>query len=144
MDKMNQKECKKTAAHPSGRRLSDADLEFYKNRLLVLRSRLRSDVAAMSDAALSRSRTEAAGDLSAVPLHMADIGTDNFEQEQTLSFIESDSSTLSLIEDALQRIENGSYGTCESCGHPIPKARLNFLPYAANCVQCVERTTPNR
>jgi RNA polymerase-binding transcription factor DksA len=93
----------------------------------------------MTDGALSQSRSEAAGDLSAMPLHMADIGTDNFEQEQTLSFIQSDNSTLLLIEEALTRIKNGSYGTCEDCGKPIPKARLNFLPYTASCVHCVER-----
>lgn len=143
MTKTGQHDCKKSAAHSPGRQLSDSDLEFYKNKLMELRSRLRSDVAAMADAALSQSRSEAAGDLSSVPLHMADLGTDNFEQEQTLSFIESDSATLAQIEDALSRVEKGRYGICESCGQPIPKARLNFLPYAAKCVQCVEHSRHN-
>jgi RNA polymerase-binding transcription factor DksA len=118
--------------------LSDAELDTYKNRLIALRSRIRSDVSTMTDGALSHCRSEAAGDLSAMPLHMADIGSDNFEQEQTLSFIQTDQITLQLIEYALARIKSGTYGTCEICGKPIPKVRLNVLPYAANCIHCVE------
>lgn len=119
-------------------RLSDTELESYKNRLILLRSRIRSDVTTMTDGALSHSRSEAAGDLSAMPLHMADIGSDNFEQEQTLSFIQSDNETLDLIDEALARIKEGTYGICENCGCPIPKVRLKVLPYAVSCVQCVE------
>ena len=119
-------------------KLPDVGLETYKARLLALRARIRGDVSTMTEGALSQSRTEAAGDLSAMPMHMADIGTDNFEQEQTLAFIQSDNATLGLIEEALARIKNGSYGICESCGKTIPKARLNVLPYTPDCVQCVE------
>jgi len=131
------KNCGKNSDKNS-KKLSDADLETYKNRLIALRSRIRGDVSTMTDGALSQSRSEAAGDLSAMPQHMADIGSDNFEQEQTLSFIQSDNTTLGLIEEALTRIKDGTYGTCESCGKTIPKVRLNVLPFTANCVQCVE------
>ena len=119
-------------------KLSDTELETYKNRLIALRSRIRDDVSTMTDGALSQSRSEPAGDLSAMPLHMADIGTDNFEQEQTLSFIQSDSKILDFIEEALVRIKDGTYGICETCGKPIPKVRLNVLPYTTDCVHCVE------
>ena len=125
-------------------KLSDVELQAYKGRLLALRSRIRGDVSTMTDGALSQSRSEAAGDLSAMPLHMADIGTDNFEQEQTLSFIQSDSKILDHIEEALVRIKDGSYGTCETCGKAIPKIRLNVLPYAADCVHCVEQSHQER
>ena len=127
----------------NGKVLSTADLETYKSRLIALRTRIRGDVSTMTDAALSQSRAEAAGDLSVMPLHMADIGSDNFEQEQTLSFIQSDSATLALIEEALARIKAGTYGICEDCGKPIPKVRLNVLPYAASCVRCVELANQN-
>jgi RNA polymerase-binding transcription factor DksA len=122
----------------TSKKFADQELDTYRTRLIALRTRIRGDVSAMTDGALSRNRTEAAGDLSAMPLHMADIGSDNFEQEQTLSFIQSDNAMLGLIEEALVRIKEGTYGICESCGKPIPKVRLNVLPYAANCVQCVE------
>ena len=135
------KRATKTSASQSvgGKKLSDADLETYKNRLIALRSRIRGDVSTMADSALSQSRSEAAGDLSAMPLHMADIGTDNFEREQTLSFIQSDNETLRLIDEALTRIKDGTYGICESCGCTIPKVRLNVLPFTDSCVRCVER-----
>jgi RNA polymerase-binding transcription factor DksA len=124
--------------------LSQAEIDAYKNSLISLRSRIRGDVSTMTNGALSHSRSEAAGDLSAMPLHMADIGSDNYEQEQTLSFIQSDNKTLILIEEALARIKAGTYGTCESCGCPIPKVRLNVLPYTADCVQCVELAYQDR
>ena len=111
------------------------ELKLYKERLLSLRARLRGDVKQMASATLKR-KTEGNGDLSSMPIHMADIGTDNFEQEFTLSLMESDGATLDNIESALERIEDGSYGACEECGAKIPKARLNAVPYATMCVRC--------
>ena len=140
------KKVSKTSVSPekNSKTLSAAELETYKNQLIALRTRIRGDVSTMTTGALRHSRSEAAGDLSSVPLHMADVGSDNFEREQTLSFIQSDNKTLQLIEEALTRIKNGTYGTCEDCGCSIPKARLNVLPYAASCVQCVELAQQDR
>ena len=136
---------KKTSISQSkhSKKLSDTELETYKNRLVLLRTRIRNDVSTMTDGTLSLSRSEASGDLSLMPLHMADIGTDNFEQEQTLAFIQSDNNTLGLIDEALTRIKAGTYGICENCGKPIPKVRLNVLPYVSNCVHCVELDQKN-
>lgn len=116
--------------------MKKADGKVYKERLLGLRARVRGDVNQMADSALKQSRTEANGDLSSMPIHMADMGTDNFEQEFTLSLMESDAGTLDKIETALERIEDGTYGSCEECGARIPKTRLNAIPYATMCVQC--------
>jgi len=131
------KDAPKTSVSPekSDEQLSSAELEVYENQLIALRTRIRGDVSTMTDGA-----AEAAGNLTSAPLHMADVGTDNFEREQTLAFIQSDSKTLKLIEAALARIKEGTYGTCEDCGCTIPKARLNVLPYAASCIQCVEQS----
>ena len=89
--------------------------------------------------ALKKSRSEANGDLSTMPIHMADMGSDNFEQEFTLSLMENEGVTLEQIESSLERIEEGSYGQCEECGVKIPKARLNAIPYANLCVRCAEQ-----
>lgn len=110
----------------------------YREQLLTLRARLRGDVTKMADAALKKSRSEANGDLSSMPIHMADVGSDNFEQEFTLSLMENDGGTLSQIENALERIEEGTYGQCEECGVKIPKSRLNAIPFATLCVRCAE------
>lgn len=114
------------------------ELTVYKDQLLALRARLRGDVNQMADAALRKNRSEANGDLSSMPIHMADIGSDNFEQEFTLSLMENDGDTLALIETSLERIEEGTYGQCDECGVKIPKTRLNAIPYATLCVRCAE------
>jgi DnaK suppressor protein len=119
--------------------MNKAELVSYKDLLLILRSRLRGDVNQMADAALRKSRSEANGDLSTMPIHMADIGSDNFEQEFTLSLMENEGLTLDQIESSLERIEEGTYGQCEECGVKIPKARLNAIPYATLCVRCAEQ-----
>ena len=119
--------------------MKKADVKIYKERLLALRARLRGDVSQMADAALKQSRTQANGGLSNMPIHMADLGTDNFEQEFTLSLMESDAGILGKIEGALERVEDGTYGQCEECGAKIPKTRLNAIPYATMCVKCASQ-----
>jgi DnaK suppressor protein len=116
--------------------MKKAEIKAYKERLLALRSRLRGDVSQMADAALRKNRMDGGGEISSMPIHMADLGSDNFEQEFTLSLMENEEETLDLIELALERIEDGSYGQCDECGSKIPKARLNALPYAPLCVKC--------
>jgi DnaK suppressor protein len=115
------------------------ELKVYKQRLLELRARLRGDVTAMAEAALSKTRSEASGDLSSMPLHMADVGSDNFEQEFTLSLLQSEEETLEQIETALERIEEGVYGACVECETKIAKARLNALPYTPLCIKCASK-----
>jgi RNA polymerase-binding protein DksA len=119
--------------------MKNDEVQVYKNLLLSLRARLRGDVSHMADGALKKNRSEANGDLSSMPIHMADIGSDNFEQEFTLSLMENDGGTLAQIETSLERIEEGTYGQCEECGVKIPKSRLNAVPYATLCVRCAEQ-----
>ena len=116
--------------------MKKAEMKVYKERLLLYRARLRGDVSAMANAALKQTRSEASGDLSSMPIHMADVGSDNFEQEFTLSLMQNDEETLEEIEAALERIEDGVYGSCVECGGKIPKTRLNALPYTPHCVKC--------
>ncbi len=117
--------------------MKKAEAKVYKKQLLALRARLRGDVTQLAEAALKGNGD--AGDLSRMPIHMADIGSDNFEQEFTLSLMENDEGTLGAIEHALERIEEGTYGDCEECGNKIPKLRLEAIPYAAHCVKCASK-----
>jgi len=119
--------------------MKKAEIKVYRERLLALRVRLRGDVDQMADATLNKSRSEANGDLSSMPIHMADIGSDNFEQEFTISLMQSEEGTLGQIEASLERIEDGTYGQCEECGIRIPKTRLNAIPYAILCVKCAQQ-----
>jgi len=116
--------------------MNKAESKVYKERLLALRARLRGEVNQLADAALKKNRQDGGGEQSSMPIHMADLGSDNFEQEFTLSLMENEEDTLVSIESALERIEDGTYGQCEECGVKIPKARLNAIPYAPLCVKC--------
>ena len=123
--------------------MNKQEMKVYKQLLVALRGRLRGDVNAMADAALNKTRSEASGDLSSMPIHMADVGTDNFEQEFTLSLMESEEETLVQIEGALERIEDGVYGLCVECEGRIPKTRLNAIPFTAHCVKCASKLQGN-
>src|SRR6185437_9406930 len=99
------------------------------NVLHELRSRFRGDLSQMTDEALRRNVAEGGGNLSNVPLHMADVGTENYDQEFTLGLIENEQETLELINEALDRIKQGKYGLCVECDEAIAKPRLAALPY---------------
>ena len=116
------------------------DQQVFKERLLALRARLRGDVSHMAEGALNGGGSEGNGGLSGMPIHMADLGTDAFEQQFTLSLMESEEETLGRIEASLERIEDGTYGDCEECGAKIPKARLSAIPYATLCVRCASQS----
>jgi DnaK suppressor protein len=120
--------------------MKKAETKVFREQLLALRARWRGDVTAMANSALKKTRSEANGDLSSMPIHMADLGSDNFEQEFTLSLMEHDEDLLGKVEAALERIEDGVYGACVECEAKIPKTRLNVLPYTPHCVKCAGRT----
>jgi len=114
--------------------LTKKELEYYHGCLLQLRNQLIGDVDHMSLDALKNNRQESSGDLSSMPIHMADIGTDNYEQEFTLGLIESERKMLKDIDFALLRIGEGTYGTCDETGELIGRARLDAKPYARYCI----------
>jgi RNA polymerase-binding protein DksA len=115
--------------------LAAADIEHFKQMLLEKRGEILANVNEMEDETLKKSRLDAAGDLSSMPIHMADIGSDNYEQEFTLGLMDSERKLLKEIDDALQRIEQGIYGICEGTGKQIQKARLEAQPWARYCVE---------
>jgi RNA polymerase-binding transcription factor DksA len=68
-------------------------------------------------------------------LHMADSGSANFDRDFALSLLSSDQNALYEIEEALQRIRNGTYGVCEMSGRPIPEERLEAIPWTRYTVE---------
>ncbi|MBM4032706.1 MAG: TraR/DksA family transcriptional regulator [Planctomycetes bacterium] len=94
---------------------------------------LAGDVNHLEEGALRKTKDDAATlDIS----NFADLGSDNFEQDFMIGLIENSEETLREIDAALQRIEEGSYGTCEEGGHPISKNRLKVIPWARLCIEC--------
>ena len=95
----------------------------------------------MADGALNKDQSKN----TSMPTHMADLGTDNFDQELTLNLLGSGKEILDQIERALERIEEGSYGRCEECGRIIIEPRLEAMPYVALCIRCAsQREQENR
>ena len=117
------------------RSLTSADTEHFKQLLLEKRREILRNVNEFEDEALKKSRLDASGDLSSMPIHMADIGTDNYEQEFALGLMDSERKLLREIDNSLGRIEQRTYGICEGTGKPIPKARLEAQPWARYCVE---------
>jgi RNA polymerase-binding protein DksA len=107
--------------------LNAKDLEHFRDALLGKRRELLGDVRSMESEAL---RSSGGSNLSSLPIHMADMGTDNYEQEFTLGLVEKDRLLLREINQALAKIQNGTYGLCEGTGKPISKARLEAQPWA--------------
>ena len=115
--------------------MKEADLKVYRARLVALERRLQGDVAHLANAALNPH----SGDASTAPLHMADVGSDNYDQEFTLSLMKNEGETLEAIREALTRIDDGTYGVCAECDKTIPKMRLSAIPYAALCINCATK-----
>ena len=120
-----------------GTRLTDNDIAIFRAQLLDKRREIIGDVTAIQDEALNRNKQEAAGNLSNMPQHMADIGSDNFEQELSLVLVEGERAILREVDEALERIENGTFGVCAATGNPIGKARLRAKPWAKYCYEYV-------
>jgi len=119
---------------PSKAGLSKSELNEFK-QLLVARARvLRGDVKGLENEAMKKGAD--GGDLSTLPMHLADLGTDSFEQDMSLGLMESESDELQEIEEAFERIGDGTFGLCETCKKKIPKERLKAIPYARLCVGC--------
>jgi DnaK suppressor protein len=118
--------------------MKKAEMLAYKEKLHSIRARLRGDVTAMADIALRKSGIEGS-DSNAMPIHMAELGSDNFEQEFTLGLMEAEEGTLDMIEEALGRIDQGQFGRCIQCENVISKVRLNAIPYTPVCIKCAER-----
>lgn len=116
-------------------KLSAKDLEDYKQRLLQKRRQVFGMITGMEDEALRSS----GGNLSNMPLHMADIGTDTYDQDFTLGMAESERGLMQEIDEALRRIEDRTYGVCQLSGQQIPKTRLDAKPWAKYTVESARR-----
>lgn len=112
--------------------LTKEELETFKKLLLIKRLEILSTVMSIEDETLRKLRT----DLSNMPIHLADLGSENFEIENAIDLMDSEKRILTEIEDALDRIEDGTYGICQNDDLPIPKARLEAIPWARYCISC--------
>jgi len=112
--------------------LTPAEIKKFKATLLKKLAEILGNVTSMESEALRRDRS----DLSNMPIHMADLGTDSCEIDNIIGLMDSERKILVEVNDALNRIEDGTYGICEGRGEPIGKQRLKAIPWARYCVAC--------
>jgi DnaK suppressor protein len=114
------------------------NLEGYRRRLKQLADRMQSDATAVTEQAREPSGGQGAGDLSNAPMHLGDMGTEEFLQDINATLLENEQFLVNEARDALRRIDEGTFGRCEECGQQIPWERLDALPYARFCTRCAE------
>lgn len=119
------------------------DLGKFKTLLEELRQKIAGNLEHIEGDTLNKSQRDASGDLSGYSFHMADMATDNFDREFNLGLASTEQNILNMIDNALRRIKDGTYGTCETCTKPIPQKRLLAMPYAAMCIECQENEEKN-
>lgn len=123
---------RKPARQPASK-LTRGDVTRFQELLFAKRRALVGDLKSMETQAFKLSGQDTSAN------HMADYGSDNYEQDFTLGLIESNEEVVLQIDAALARIEKGTYGICETCEQPIPEARLEALPWTGFCVKCQQQ-----
>ncbi len=119
--------------------MTKKELKVFKELLLKKKAELAKGIQHIANDALKTSQREAAGDLSAYSLHMADMATDNYDREFSLGLADKEQSVLHRIDSAFEKIENNTFGLCEACEKKISKVRLKAVPYAELCMPCQEK-----
>ena len=113
-----------------------SDLKKYEVLLLKKREEMLHEMGYVGDSHGGSTLKEATGDLSSHSYHMADQGTDHMEREMAFMFASKSGRLVYHIDEALQRIKDGSYGKCQGCGRPISIDRLQAVPHARMCIEC--------
>lgn len=118
------------------KKLPKSELKKYKEMLLKERLKIGGELSNIARETLNQSQRDASGDLSGYSFHMADVASDNYDREFSLGRASDEQKLLYLIDEALKRIEEGTYGNCLQCNKPIPKKRLAALPHGELCIEC--------
>ncbi len=115
--------------------MTKRQLKEFRRALMVERTKFAGEIRAIAREA-SKTPREASGDLSSYPVHMADMSADTYERELSVSIASSEQEVLYQIDEALKRIDDGTYGVCQQCSKPITMSRLKAVPYTSMCIGC--------
>ena len=115
--------------------MNKSETAKLKKLLLEKREEMSGDINSIARENM-KSLKEASGDLSGYSYHMADMASDSYDREMSLNIATGEQKVIYEIDEALKRIDEGSYGLCVSCDKKIPVKRLSALPYAKYCIQC--------
>ena len=121
------------------KKFSKKELIDFKKLIMKIKDNIVDDIKHISEDTLKKSQKDASGDISGYTYHMADVATDTYDREFSLGLASNDRQFLYELEDALKKIDDGTFGICESCKMLIAKTRLKAVPYARHCVKCQEK-----
>lgn len=124
--------------------MTKGELKSFKKIILEKRVKALNDIGQLKDREMSSTLKDASSENSAYSSHMADVGTDNMEREKAFFFATKEGRFLYHLDQALERIENGTYGDCQECGEPIGKERLEAVPHARLCIICKSKEENNQ
>jgi DnaK suppressor protein len=126
-------------AMPKMKRMPKKDLKKFKELLIKIRTQVGGDLSHITENTLNKSARDASGDLSGYSYHMADQASDDYERDFSLGRATDEQKILYSIDEALKRIEDGSYGNCPQCRKLISKKRLAALPQTELCIDCQKK-----
>ena len=115
--------------------LSKPQLKQFRQALMQERAKFAGEIRAIAKEA-SKNPREASGDLSSYTVHMADMSADTYERELAMNIVSNEQEVLYQIDEALKRIDEGTYGSCQQCAKPIALSRLRAVPYTSLCISC--------
>jgi len=121
------------------KKLTKKELLEFKKLILKRKDEITDDIQHISEDTLKKSQKDASGDISGYSYHMADVATDTYDREFSLGLASSGREMLYGLDDALKKIEEGTFGICEECKALIAKSRLKAVPWATYCVKCQEK-----
>ncbi|HVT27704.1 MAG TPA: TraR/DksA C4-type zinc finger protein [Lacipirellulaceae bacterium] len=118
------------------KKMTENDLQKYRRALKTLSSRVRNDATGMVEQARSGSGGNSGSELSNAPLHLGDMGTEEFLYDMNTTLLANEQYIVAEAREALDRMDRGTFGICESCGRPIGQERLAAIPFTRFCVKC--------
>lgn len=116
--------------------MNKKELKRFKELILQKKKDLMEELGYLETASMSSTAKDKSGDLSSYSFHMADQGSDTMEREMAFTFASREGRYLHHLNEALDRIEDGTYGKCRSCNGDIGKERLEAVPHATQCIKC--------
>jgi DnaK suppressor protein len=121
------------------KKLDKRELAEFRKLVVKGKKEILENIEHISGEGLNQSQKDAAGDISGYKYHMADVATDTYDREFSMGLVSNERRLIYEFDDALKKIEEGTYGICEDCKSFIAKTRLKVIPYARLCLKCQEK-----
>ncbi len=116
--------------------MNEDELKFFRNMLEEKQTQASADLEELERVSRSEDAQESSEDRSAYSLHMADRGTDAMEREKNMLLAQREGDYLDHVDQALQRIDDGTFGICRVCSGDIGRLRLEAVPTTTWCIEC--------